>query len=168
LIALTVVIFLAFHFTIQTYSVNDPGMTPALSQNSYILVNKTAYFFQAPKRGDVVVFYYPYDNTRIYIKRVIGVPGDKVRIDGEHVWVNEVQLDEKPYVRNPLNPLANEWVVPKDQFYVMSDNRQQGEDSRKWGTVQKSYIIGKATLVFWPTNQWKLIPTYSDVFKNVR
>ncbi|MBO0779642.1 MAG: signal peptidase I [Ktedonobacteraceae bacterium] len=167
LLALTIVIFLALRFTIQTYSVNDPGMTPALNQNSYILVNKVAYLFHPPERSDVIVFHFPYDTTKVYIKRVIGIPGDKVSTDGSHVWVNGVQLNE-PYVNNPFNPSAREWTVPQDQYFVMGDNRQEGEDSRKWGTVPKNYIIGKATLVFWPSSQWRSIPNYPDVFKQIK
>jgi signal peptidase I len=169
LVALTLVIFLALHFTIQTYSVNEPGMTPGLSQNSYILVNKVAYLFHPPERGDVIVFYNPSDTTKIYIKRVIGLPGDKVRMDNTNVWVNNVQLHEN-YVHTPFNPVAQEWTVTKDQYYVMSDNRQEGEDSRtwKWGTVRKDFIIGKATLVFWPISQWKFIPNNSSVFNQVK
>lgn len=170
IVALTIVIFIALSIAIKSYRVDDDSMSPGLSVRSYIMVNKVAYWFRPPARGDVVVLDYPYDTTKVYVKRIIGLPGDKVRVDGDHVWVNGVQLDEHTYVSQALNPAAREWVVEQDHFFVLGDNRLNGQDSRspQWGTIDKKFIIGKATLIFWPRNQWKTIPNYPNVFNQIK
>jgi signal peptidase I len=166
-LALTFIIFIVIHFTVQNYMVDGTSMQPGLNNNQYVLVNKLAYLFHAPERGDVIVFHWPVDTTKDLIKRVIGIPGDVIVIDKTTVRVNGVLLTE-PYISAPVNPVGIKWVVPSDDYFVMGDNRQVSDDSRDWGFVPKSYIIGKAVLVYWPINSWQFINTYQSVYSAIQ
>ena len=166
-LALTLIIFLAIHFTIQNYQVEGSSMQPGLMSNQYVLVNKLAYLFHPPERGDVIVFHYPVDTNKDLIKRVIGIPGDVIILTSSTVEVNGVVLKE-PYVQVPINPSASQVTVPQDEYFVMGDNRQYSSDSRDWGFVPKSYIIGKAVIIYWPLNSWQFINTYSSVFSTIK
>ena len=165
-LALTLIIFVVIHFTVQNYMVDGTSMQPGLQNNQYVLVNKLAYLFHAPERGDVIVFHWPVDTNKDLIKRVIGLPGDVIVINRTQVQVNGVLLSE-PYIAAPANPLGNRWVVPPDDYFVMGDNRQVSDDSRDWGFVPKSYIIGKAVFVYWPINNWQFINTYQSVYSKI-
>jgi len=165
-LALTLVIFVVIHFTVQNYMVDGPSMQPGLTNNQYVLVNKLAYLFHAPERGDVIVFHWPIDTNKDLIKRVIGVPGDVIVIDSKTVRVNGVLLNE-PYIMAPVNPSGNKWVVPPNEYFAMGDNRLVSDDSRDWGFVPKSYIIGKAVFVYWPINSWHFIDTYGSVYSTI-
>jgi signal peptidase I len=166
-LALTLIIFLVIHFTIQNYMVDGTSMQPSLKNNQFVLVNKLAYLFHAPERGDVIVFHWPVDTNKDLIKRVIGLPGDVIVTTSRTVEVDGVVLNE-PYISIPANPIALRWVVPPNDYFVMGDNRRVSDDSRDWGFVPKSYIIGKAVLVYWPLNNWQIINTYSVVFSTIK
>ena len=146
--------------------VDGISMQPGLNNDQYVLVNKLSYLFHAPERGDVIVFHWPVDTNKDLIKRVIGVPGDVIVIDNKTVRVNGVLLNE-PYISAPANPAGNTWVVPPNHYFVMGDNRQVSDDSRDWGFVPKSYIIGKAVFVYWPLNSWHFINTYQPVYGKI-
>jgi len=162
-IALTILIFAVIHFVIQTYRVEGPSMQPGLTPDEYVLVNKAIYLFHAPERGDVIVFHYPLDTTRDFIKRIIGLPGDTITVNQTNVWVNGVKLKE-PYISSPANPTGRTWKIPPNVYFVMGDNRPVSDDSRDWGCVPKDYIVGKAVVVYWPMSNWQLINTYSTVY----
>lgn len=166
-IALALLIFLAIHFTIQNYMVDGPSMQKTLYTNQYVLVNKVAYLFHAPERGDIIVFEEPDQPSRDLIKRVIGVPGDTVHWDGTNVWVNGVELNE-PYITSKSNYNANTVKLGPNQYFVMGDNRPKSEDSRVFGIVPKDNIIGKAIVVDWPLNQWKILDTYPSVYSHIK
>lgn len=142
-------------------------MQTTLTSDNFVIVNKVSYLFHAPQRGDVIVFHYPLDTTRDFIKRVIGLPGDTVMVDSTTVTVNGVTLKE-PYVGTPFNPIANKWVIPANQYFVMGDNRQVSDDSRDWGCVPKDFIVGKAVAVYWPTKDWTIINTYPQVYTQIK
>ena len=165
--ALTLIIFVVIHFTVQNYVVDGTSMKPSLNNNQYVLVNKLAYLFHSPERGDVIVFHWPIDTTKDLIKRVIGLPGDVIVVDSTTVHINGVVLKE-PYISTPANPSGRTWKIPPDNYFVMGDNRQVSDDSRDWGFVPKSYIIGKAVLVYWPVSSWQLINTYPSVFSMIK
>lgn len=162
-IVITLVIFLAVRFAIQSYHVEGQSMQPGLVTNEYVVVNKALYLFQAPERGDVIVFHFPRNTSVDFIKRIIGIPGDTVRMDSTHVWVNGVLLNE-PYISAPSNPVAREWKVPPNDYFVMGDNRPESDDSRYWDFVPKNEIVGKASIVYWPLSNWQFINTYSTVY----
>ena len=166
-VALTILIFVVIHFVIQSYRVEGPSMLPGLQTNEYVLVNKEAYLFHAPERGDVIVFHYPLDTTRDFIKRIIGLPGDTITVDETHVWVNCVLLKE-PYISTPANTLGHSWKIPLNAYFVMGDNRPVSDDSRDWGCVPKGYIVGKAVVVYWPLTDWQIINNYSTVYAAVK
>ena len=166
-LALTLIIFLVIHFTVQNYMVEGTSMQPSLYNNQFVLVNKLAYLFHAPERGDVIVFHWPQDTTKDLIKRVIGLPGDTIVITRDTVQVNGVVLKE-PYIKEADNPQGARLVVPTNDYFVLGDNRPVSDDSRDWGYVPRSYIIGKAVLVYWPVNNWQIINTYSPVFSSIK
>jgi len=166
-LALTLIIFLVIHFTVQNYMVEGTSMQPSLNNSQFVLVNKLAYLFHAPERVDVIVFHWPRDTTKDLIKRVIGLPGDTIVITGETVQVNGVVLKE-PYISKADNPNVPKYVVPPNDYFVLGDNRPVSDDSRDWGYVPRSYIIGKAVLVYWPVNNWQIINTYSPVFSAIK
>lgn len=164
-------IFFVVHVAVQTYRIPDTSMRPALQTDQLVAVNKTAYLFSSPSRGDVVVFVDPSNFNQQLIERVVAVPGDTVEISPSSVIVNGVTLNE-PYVNVPPGVSENPRVVPQlklqaNQYYVLNDSRLVGNDSRTFGSVSRDNIIGKAVLVFWPLSDWHGILTYSNVFSNV-
>lgn len=166
-VALTILIFLTIRFVLQSYHVEGPSMQPGLVTDQYVLVNKTAYLFRAPERGDVVVFHAPRDTGKDYIKRVIGLPGDVIQTDNADVWVNGVKLNEQ-YIAEKYNPSGISWKVPANSYFVLGDNRLVSDDSRDWCYVPKDFVVGKAVAVYWPLNKWEVIPTYSSVYSQVK
>lgn len=168
-LVLTILIFLVIRFVIQSYHIDGASMHPGLETDQLVVVNKIAYIFRPPERGDVIVFHNPSNTAEDFIKRVIGLPGDTIRTDSTQVWVNDTLLKEV-YVDVSSNPIAQTWTVPPDQYFVMGDNRPNSEDSRspEVGMVPKDYIIGKAVMVFWPLNRLHFIDSYPDVYKEIR
>jgi signal peptidase I len=173
-LVLAVLIFLLVRTVAQNFRVEGPSMEPGLQNGQYLLVNKAVYFklnvgtlskyipfinasdgeekflFHGPQRGDVIVFRYPKDPSRDFIKRVIGIPGDHIRMVDGVVYVNDVPLQED-YISSPEGRgLDGEQIVPPDNYFVMGDNRPNSSDSRSWGFVPEENIIGKAMLSYWP------------------
>lgn len=165
-IALTVLVFIAIHFTVQNYLVDGVSMQPGLQNGEYVLVNKVAYLFHAPERGDVIVFEWPVDTSKNLIKRVIGLPGDKIVLSGNAVTVDGVKLNET-YVSAPVDG-AEKLTVPANDYFVLGDNRPDSDDSRDWGFVPKDYVIGKAVMIYWPAGNWQLINTYPSVYDKIK
>jgi len=163
LIVIALVVFAALRFAVHGYHVQASNMEPSIQQNSYVMVSRTAYLFSSPQRGDVVVIHYPLDTQREIIARIIALPGDTIVTDQKTIKVNGQTLQE-PYVQTPFNPSAHTWTVPPNTYFVMNDNRQISDDSRTWGPVSKSNIVGKAILIFWPFSSLHIINTYSSVF----
>src|SRR5580692_11656306 len=148
LIAIVVILFLY-----QPVKVEGTSMMPSLQNDERIFINKFVYRFGISDigRGDTVVFLYPGDPSKSYIKRVIGVPGDTIEIDDGTVVVNGQALAE-PYVAEDNRdriPMARK-MVPPDQYFVLGDHRSSSNDSRSWGWVPRQYIYGKAVFVYWP------------------
>jgi signal peptidase I len=109
-----------------------------------------------PQRGDVIVFRYPADPTKDYIKRVIGLPGEHVEVRNGQVFINGERLPE-PFGPNPGSYTAPALTVPPDQVYVMGDNRNNSSDSHIWGPLPESYIVGRAWLSYWPPPLWGVV-----------
>jgi signal peptidase I len=133
-------------------------MLPRLTDQSRLFVNKFVYRLEEIHRGDVVVFRFPGDPSKSYIKRVIGLPGDTVEILRGEVYVNGEKLEE-PYVIPEYrgSQSARAWQVGPGNFYVLGDHRNSSNDSRAWGTVPRNYIYGKAQLIYWPLARWGLL-----------
>ena len=139
-------------FLYQPVRVEGTSMLPRLEDSDRLFINKFVYRISAIERGDVVVFHYPRDPEKSYIKRVIALPGDRVRIDHGVVWLNGKPLDER-YVPEEYRDSRSmaEIVVPEDSYFMMGDHRSISSDSREFGPVERSYIYGKAVFVYWPT-----------------
>ena len=169
---LTALVFLAVRGAVQYTPIHGPSMLPGLQSEQGVIVNKLAYVFGAPSRGDVIVFHPPTSPNEEYIKRIIAIPGDTVALTDTAVTVNGVQLKE-PYV-NPADtgPNENGQVIPPTklgpgEYWVMGDNRGDSIDSRAFGAAPLQNIIGKAEMVVWPPSAIHRIPTYSEVFVGV-
>lgn len=167
-ILLTVVMFLIIRLAVQDFQVEGTSMLPTVQNGQFVLVDKLTYDFATPKRGDIIVFEYPRDHTQNYIKRVIGLPGDRIFVSsGGDISVNGYQLTE-PYTNNNDNPYGEESrIVGPHQFFVLGDNRGYSSDSRDWGLVDQHEIIGKATLVYWPFSAIHLLPDGHAPFQHV-
>lgn len=141
-------------FLYQPVRVEGTSMLPQLEDQDRLFINKFAYRIGEIHRGDVVVFRYPHDETKSYIKRVIAVPGDDLRIDHGAVWVNGQQLHEKYvpqwYKDDRSQP---EIVLPEGEYFVMGDHRSISSDSRDFGPVARGLIYGRAAFVYWPVDQ---------------
>jgi len=149
LIAAFIIVFLY-----QPVRVEGTSMLPMLEDQDRLFINKIAYRVGEIHTGDVVVFEYPRDHSKSYIKRVIALPGDHIRIDHGTVYVNSVALRE-PYVpsRYADDRSEGEIVLPPQKYFLMGDHRSISSDSREFGPVDRSLIYGKAVFVYWPMEQ---------------
>jgi signal peptidase I len=138
-------------FLYQPVRVEGTSMLPRLEDQDRLFINKFVYRFSAIEHGDVVVFHYPLDQQKSYIKRIIAVPGDRLRIDRGQVYVNGKPLSE-PYIPEEFRDVRSydATVIPKDEFFVMGDHRSISSDSREFGPVKRELIYGKAAFVYWP------------------
>ena len=145
-------------FLYQPVEVEGTSMLPGLQDQERIFVNKFVYKFEAIQRGDIVVFHYPLDPTKSYIKRVIGVPGDHIRIIDGTVYVNDQALAE-PYVPSEYFDIRSmvETTVPENAYFVLGDHRSMSNDSRDFGAVDQKYVFGKAVLVYWPMDKLSMV-----------
>ncbi len=153
LISLAVSLFIIL-FLYQPVRVEGTSMLPRLEDQDRLFINKFAYRFEGIHRGDVVVFYYPYDHSKSYIKRVIALPGDRLAIDHGQVSVNGVNLPEI-YVPEKYQDERSmtDRTVPLGEYFVMGDHRSISSDSRDFGPVPRGLIYGKAAFVYWPVDQ---------------
>lgn len=141
-------------FLYQPVRVEGTSMLPMLEDQDRLFINKIAYRMGEIQRGDVVVFQYPRDHAKSYIKRVIALPGDKIRIEDGRVFVNGKRLTE-PYVPSRFTDDRSqaELVLPSNEYFVMGDHRSISSDSREFGPVDRGLIYGKAVFVYWPMEQ---------------
>ena len=151
-------VFLAFIvivFLYQPVQVEGTSMMPRLVNHERIFINKFVYRLEPIQRDDIVVFWYPLDPTKSYIKRVVGLPGEWVSISDGCVYINGKPLKE-PYI--PHGYLDHQTYSPThvepDHYYVLGDHRESSNDSRVWGTVDRKFIYGKAVFVYWPFSQF--------------
>lgn len=151
-------LFLIVNLLTARIRVEGNSMEPSLHNGEFVVVNRLAYRIQLPERGDIVVFHFPLDNDRRFIKRVIGEPGDTVQIENGRVYVNGELLHE-PYISSPPH-YQGDWSVGQNQVFVLGDNRNNSSDSQNWGMLPLDEIIGKAVLVYWPPEDVGLIPHY--------
>jgi signal peptidase I len=155
ILAILVILFLY-----QPVKVEGTSMMPALVDQERIFINKFVYRFGIGNidRGDMVVFWFPGDPTKSYIKRIIGIPGDTVEVDNGTVIVNGQRLNESYVIdeyrdRQSMSPFK----IQPDEYFVLGDHRSSSNDSRSWGTVPRRYIYGKAVFVYWPLDKIGLL-----------
>ena len=154
-----VIAFVIRYFIVELYLVDGPSMRPTLQSAERLVVNKFIYRFRAPERGEILVFRYPKDPSRDFIKRVIAVPGDTIEIKDGRVFVNQ-QLMNEPYILSKTRGDYPLTTIPEGHIFVMGDNRNNSEDSRfaDVGFVPYELVKGKAMMVFWPWDQKKTLP----------
>ncbi|MEN6413501.1 MAG: signal peptidase I [Veillonellales bacterium] len=162
IISILIAVVLAFfirYFIVELYMVEGPSMRPTLQNSERLVVNKFIYRFKAPERGDVLVFRYPRDPSRDFIKRVIAVAGDSIEVKDGRVFVNS-QLMNEPYILEKTRGSYSLTTVPEGRIFVMGDNRNNSEDSRfrDVGFVPLELVKGKAVMVFWPLDHIKALP----------
>ncbi len=163
-IVLALVIFLLVYlFLWQPHRIKGHSMEPTFHNGELILTNKISYQLHQPRRGDVVVFRAPMEEDKDYIKRIIGLPGERVKVANGHVYINGKLLDE-PYLSASIRtrgsyylPDGQTRVVPPHSYIVMGDNRNFSSDSREWGPVPFKNIIGETWLRYWPFTRFGLI-----------
>jgi len=151
---LTVAIFLVVRVALQNFKVEGDSMLPNLHNGEYILVNKVDYMLHSPQRGDIIVFKaIPAGQPdKDFIKRVIGLPDETVQVKNNTVYINGRPLKE-PYQHEPMNYTIGPWKVPKNDYFVLGDNRSNSEDSHLWKWLPRDDIIGKAWISYWPVDQ---------------
>ncbi len=136
-------------FFVRLPQVSGLSMEPHIRSGEYVMINTFAYRVGSPRRGDIVAFRHEGDERAIFIKRVIGAPGDRIRIDRGLIYLNGAKLDE-PYVQHPDARSFGEIVVPPASVYVLGDNRAESEDSRFFGPVGDGLLVGRAIAGIWP------------------
>ncbi len=160
---LTFFIFWIVNGLIGRYKIDGSSMNPTLYDGQYLIINNVSYLIDEPQRGDVIVFKHPQNDLNL-IKRVIGLPGDHVEIHDQVVFVNDIPLDE-PYIQAPPAYSDGTWDVPEDQYFVLGDNRNNSSDSHSWGFLPEENILGKAEVVYWPPDDWQIVPHFAyDAF----
>ncbi len=182
--ALALLVFFVIQLSVQNFRVEGSSMQPTLDSGEYLMVNKLPYFridvarlsrlipfwdvespehkylplASPPGRGDVIVFRAPPSPDRDFVKRVIGLPGERVRISGGEIFVNGERLDETYLAESDLRrdmdcvPNTLGCVLAEDEYFVLGDNRDHSNDSRDWGPVRLEVIVGKVWFVYWPLN----------------
>jgi signal peptidase I len=173
-VALAVFLVVVIQSAVVNFRVEGPSMEPLLLSGDRVVVSKVVYTeidaehaagylpvvdaevgqiwrpFGNLSYGDIIVFKWPRDPRQNFVKRVIGLPGDRIRIELGTVFVNDEAMDE-PYVEHPLRQSINERVIKQDSYFVMGDNRLRSDDSRHWGTVPMENVIGKVVVAYWPS-----------------
>lgn len=160
-LALVLAIFSLVELAIPRFIVDGPSMQPNFGDGQFLIISRMQYIFSTPQRGDIIVFNVPGApaSDPPLIKRVIGVPGDVVEIRDRLVYVNAVQLYE-PYINEPCNEYRcadRRWELGTDQYFVMGDNRNHSNDSRSFGPIDSSHIIGEAVIRYWPPQAWGIV-----------
>jgi len=161
-------IFLVVYlFLVQPHRVQGDSMLPNFKNGELILTDKISYRFKLPQRGDVIIFKAPYDKSKDFIKRIIALPGEKIKIEDGAIFINDKKLSES-YLPNTTIiqggsylKEGEEYLVPYDNYIVFGDNRAHSSDSREFGPVQRKDIIGKAFFIYWPPNAFALISQVS-------
>jgi signal peptidase I len=165
-------------FILQPFVVEGSSMFPRFQTNDFLIVDKLSYRFSEPTRGDIVVFRYPFDPETNYVKRIIGLPGDTVRIEGGRVIIENQEHQEgftlvEPYLSPgnttslPATSAKTEFVVPEDKYFVLGDNRRASSDSREWGFLPENDLIGRVFLQAFPFDRasWVSHARYDETQK---
>jgi signal peptidase I len=150
-------------FIAQPFIVSGASMAETFHTGEYLIVDQVSYYLHDPSRGDVIIFRYPRDPSKYFIKRVIGLPGDTIIVEEGKVMIKNAAnpegfyLDE-PYVRSMRTPERIEQLLGSREYFVMGDNRDESSDSRAWGVLQKERIVGRAFLRLFPPTAVDVLP----------
>lgn len=149
-------------YVAEPYLVDGRSMDPTFETGDYLIVDKFSYREESPKRNTVLVFKYPGNTSKSFIKRIIGLPGETVVIKDDKVTIinsenpNGIEIDQSYVVHK--TPIEITKILSGDEYFVMGDNRAESYDSRSWGPLNKKYILGKPVIQLWPINKIKLFP----------
>jgi len=139
------------HFLFQPFYVKGASMEPTYEDHEYLIIDELTYRFNTPTRGEVVVFRYPNDTSQYFIKRVIGLPGESIQVRDSAVWVNGKQLDESAYLDASVQTSGSiSLTLGAKEYYLMGDNRSASLDSRIFGPVNRTFIVGRTWFRAWP------------------
>ncbi|HVS45118.1 MAG TPA: signal peptidase I [Verrucomicrobiae bacterium] len=155
-VQVAVLVALVAAFLIRAPQVSGLSMEPNIDSDEYVLINIGAYRLHPPQRNDIIAFHHDGMTPEVYIKRIVGIPGDRVRVERGEVVVNGKPIDE-PYVHYPDGRSFAQVTVPAGSLYVLGDNRGVSDDSRFWGFVRDDQILGKALAGVWPLNRFGVI-----------
>lgn len=149
-------------FVAQPFIVSGASMDPTFHNGEYLIVDELSYRLESPARGDVIIFRYPKNPKEFFIKRIIGLPGETVAIDGNGITVTKTDGStvaiQEPYVLNRGNGSANSYALKADEYFVMGDNRPESSDSRVWGPLPRGNIIGRAFIRLLPLDTIGIFP----------
>lgn len=175
-IAVALSLFVVIYATAaQPHKVQGESMMPNFQNGNFLLTDKVSYRFHEPKRGDVVVFHYPNDRRYDYIKRVIGLPGEKIKIEDNQITIyNEEHPDgfvlDEPYIPDTMTTLGKKFAspgkivpIPQGEYFVVGDNREASSDSREWGPVGMDDVVGRAFFVYWPPERLHVVKNLLNV-----
>ncbi len=158
------------HYLIQPFYVKGQSMEPNFHDNEYLIIDEISYRFNQPARGEIVVLRYPQNPSEYYIKRIIGLPGERLVIDGGRVKIYNQEkpggfiLDESSYLADGVFTAGNvDLILKDDEYYVLGDNRESSKDSRYFGPLKREFIIGRTWLRGWPISRFKVFkePIYN-------
>jgi len=154
-------------FLFQPFFVRGASMEPNFHNGDYLIIDEISYRFREPDRGEVVVFRYPQDPSQFYIKRIIGLPGETVRIEGGRVLVargtaDAEALNEQYLARGTSTGADTTLILGPGEYFMMGDNRAASSDSRRWGAVSRRHVVGRTLLTLWPVQDFEVFaaPTY--------
>ena len=177
---LALIVFLVIQGSVRNFKVEGSSMFPSLNSGQFLLVNKLVYFkldtsrlsrvipfwdedtpsnhfaIHPPRRGEVIVFRFPGDTSKDFVKRVIGLPGEEVEIVSGTTYIDGVALDE-PYLTTKDGSNTAPLLLDDAEYFVMGDNRRSSNDSRNWGAVPEANILGKVWVVYWPVRQAQIL-----------
>ena len=159
---LVAIAFLVVNALIGRFRIEQVSMLPNLHEGEYVIVDKVSYAFRQPERGEIVVLKNPNPGQPDLIKRIIGLPGETIEVHGGSVYINGQPLAE-PYVAQPMAADSAATQLQADQYFVMGDNRNNSEDSRRFGPRPAKDIVGRALIIYWPPTDWQVLarPTYA-------
>lgn len=151
-------------FIVQAFKIPTGSMNPTLMEGDRLLVNKFIYKFRTPQRGDIIVFVSPEDKKKDFIKRLVGLPGERLEISNGLVLINDKAIETPSIIRERYYYNRGDFAesgesvqIPDDAYFVLGDNSISSRDSRYWGFLPKKYLIGKAFLIYWPPTRIRLI-----------
>jgi len=163
IISLAIIIPIRY-FLFQPFFVKGASMEPSFENGEYLIIDEISYRFNQPQRKEVIIFKYPKDPPQYYIKRIIGLPSEVVKIEGGKVTIFNEQnptgfIMEEPYLSQENKFTSGDLEISLDEndYFVLGDNRQASSDSRRWGPVPKHYIIGQARIRAWPLSRAKIL-----------
>lgn len=157
------IIVLVFWFVGQPLEISGGSMLPNIEDGEQIIVEKISIKNTPPKRGEVVIVRHPQNDNVFIIKRVVGLPGEKIKFTDGNVYINDEKLEE-PYLANTIKTVGRtflqddtEYMIPQSNYFVLGDNREDSADSRTWGTIELGKVVGRPVLVYYPWKNFRIL-----------